>query len=451
MTLGEYAGKAPIRGRIYLPSCSYIEMGEWALPPSNAYRFGNLLRDLRAGRMRELKPFVQGGHFRNFLRKYEESNQLHKRVCRVSERVEEAVRKSGENSGREFLHRAQCNDVYWHGVFGGLYLNHLREAAYTNLLHAEEASDRVLHAGRNDWIEAVKGDIDVDGGTEVLLKTSSLTLLAHAHDGGSLTEISFPKRGTAIGHVLTKRDEGYHANLKKPGGSFDGSTSIHDVIILKDPSVLDALAVDPWQRASFREAFYGNDDPAEKILDESASPMWVTAGRETRVEITRNGPRIILSQTVQLPAEGAGALIEKTLTVDAEEEGFSVRYKLTNQGNETVTGKFASEWNLNFLSGDGPDRRYEWTDGNAPLSSRGATGPMREFRIVDGWRKLIVRAKADREFSLLRYPVETASLSESGAEKIHQGVCLRLLFPAALQPGGCEYYSLFWSVISVAP
>ena len=37
----------------------------------------------------------------------------------------------------DHLYRSQCNDAYWHGVFGGLYLNHLREAAYSNLLRAE--------------------------------------------------------------------------------------------------------------------------------------------------------------------------------------------------------------------------------------------------------------------------------------------------------------------------
>jgi hypothetical protein len=62
-----------------------------------------------------------------------------------------------------------------------------------------------------------------------------------------------------------------------------------------------------------------------------------------------------------------------------------------------------------------------------------------------------VKARADRDFTLLRYPVETASLSEAGAEKIHQGVCLKLLFPIRIPPGDNEYYSLFWSVISVAP
>ncbi len=452
MTLGEYAARAPVRGRIYLPTCSYFEMGEWALPPAAAGRFGNLLRDFRAGRMAEMKPFVQGGFFRNFLRKYEEANQLHKRVWWVSQRVEEAARKGGEEgSGRDFLYRAQCNDVYWHGVFGGLYLNHLREAAYANLLRAEEVSDRVLHAGKAGWTETAKGDLDLDAGTEVLLKTPALTLLAHAHDGGALTEISLPQRGVAIGHVLTRREEGYHRKLRGGSGSYDGSTSIHDVIALKDPSVLSALAVDPWQRASFREAFYREEDTPEGILRETARPLCFTAGREAKVEILRSGSRIVLAQQVGLFVPGTEILLEKILELNAGDEGFHAKYRLINEGKGLFSGWLVSEWNFNFLSGEGPDRRYEGLNGEPALSSSGMTSGLREFRIVDAWRNVEVKARTERSFTLLRYPIETASLSEAGAEKIHQGVCLRLLFPVRLPPGEYEYYSLFWSIISVAP
>ncbi len=451
MTLGEYAAAAPLRGRVYLPTCSYIEMGEWTLPPASAARFGHLLHEMRSGKHGWFKPFAQGGHFRSFLRKYEESNQLHKRMLQVSERVEEARRKGGTSEARDLLYRAQCNDVYWHGVFGGLYLNHLREAAYANLLRAEEAADRVIHGGKTGWTEVVSGDIDADGGTEHLVKTPLLTLLAHGHDGGALTEISLPRRGVALGHVLTRRVEGYHEKLRRAGGAFGGSASIHDVLVLKDPSVLSALSVDPWQRASFREALYGTEDPLEGILAESVMPVCATAGRAARSEVTRRGTRVELAHDVALPWGDGELVLEKVLQAEAGEEGFHVKYRLVNRGRETVAARLASEWNLNFLAGSGPDRRYEGIGGKPEeLSSRGATPGLREFRVMDAWRNVAVNIASDREFTLLRYPVETASLSEAGAEKIHQGVCLRLLFPVLLKPGDYEYYSLVLAVKSVA-
>jgi hypothetical protein len=451
MTFGEYVAVAPSRGTVYLPTCSYTEMGEWALPARNASRFGNLLHELRSGKMSELKPFLQGGHFRNFLRKYDESNQLHKRMLRVSERVAEAqlLRPIRGRAASDFLYRAQSNDVYWHGVFGGLYLNHLRDAAYSNLLRAEAASDAVLHRDQKKWTEVVRGDIDLDGGEELLLKTSGLTLLAHAHDGGAVTEISLPLRAVALGHVLTRREEGYHEKFLRAAGSFDGSTSIHDAMVLKDPSVLSALGADPWQRASFREAFYRDADLPGAILSGEAGPGVFSAGREAAVTLVRGGSRLAVDFAVPLEGEGVDLHLVKSLVLPAGWERFEARFLLENRGGKTASGWLCSEWNLNLLSGNGPDRYYEGMGEARELSSSGVVAGVRGFRLVDAWRKVSAAAVLDRECVVLREPVETASLSEAGAEKIHQGVCLRILFPVRLEPGCREAYSILWSFNSV--
>jgi alpha-amylase len=451
MTFGEYAAVAPPRGTVYLPTCSYAEMGEWTLPPGPAARFGDLLHELRSGKMAEMKPFLQGGYFRNFLRKYEESNQLHKRMLWVSERVAAAQRKAPVRgrAARDFLYRSQSNDVYWHGVFGGLYLNHLREAAYANLLRAEAASDAVLHGEKERWTEAERGDIDRDGGEELLLKTSDLTLFAHAHDGGAVTEISLPRRAVALGHVLTRREEGYHEKFRRAAGSFDGSTSIHDAMVLKDPSVLSALGVDRWQRASFREAFYRDGDLPEAILSSAAAPRGFTAGREASVTVLQRGSRLSAQFAVPLEGEGIALHLVKSLVLRGGGERFEARFRLENRGSVAASGWLCSEWNLNMLSGDGPDRYYEGMGEALSLSSSGVAKGVRGFRVVDAWRNVAAAADLDRECVVLREPIETASLSESGAEKIHQGVCLRILFPVRLEAGNHERYSILWSFNSV--
>ncbi|GAB4235223.1 MAG: DUF1926 domain-containing protein [Deltaproteobacteria bacterium] len=452
MTFGEYVSAAPVRGTVYLPTCSYTEMGEWALPPGNAARFGDLLHELRSGRLAELKPFLQGGYFRNFLRKYAEANQLHKRMLGVSGRVAEAqrVRPARGRAARDFLYRAQSNDVYWHGVFGGLYLNHLREAAWSNLLRAESESDAALHEGDTGWTEAVGGDIDADGGEEMLLKTPGLTLLAHAHDGGALTEISLPPRGVALGHVLTRREEGYHGKFRRAGGSFDGSTSIHDALVLKDPSVLSALGADPWQRASFREAVYGEGVLPEAILSGAAVPRCVSAGCAATATRTReNGGTLIGEIDVPVSADGIGLLLRKSLILRAREERFEARIDVDGRSADEEPGWFCSEWNLNLLSGSGPDRYYEGLGDARELSGSGVARGVRRFRVVDAWRKVAIEATLDRECVVLREPVETASLSEAGAEKIHQGICLRILFPVRRAPGKHERYSIIWAFKSV--
>jgi alpha-amylase len=71
------------------------------------------------------------------------------------------------------LYRGQCNCAYWHGAFGGIYLPHLRNAIYHELITADAAADRA-EGRRGPWVEATTDDYDFDGRTEVRLSSDGL-------------------------------------------------------------------------------------------------------------------------------------------------------------------------------------------------------------------------------------------------------------------------------------
>jgi alpha-amylase len=108
--LGEYARNYPALGRIYLPTSSYIEMTEWALPPRKSYIFGKLLHQLEDERREDILQFMRGGFWRNFLVRYHEINNQHKKMLRVHD----ALYKSGATpeTGLVQLWKAQANDTY---------------------------------------------------------------------------------------------------------------------------------------------------------------------------------------------------------------------------------------------------------------------------------------------------------------------------------------------------
>src|SRR2546425_1216893 len=133
--------------RIYIPGGSYPELAEWALEPNAAKRYQQARNKLGD----DLSPLVAAPLWRNFFAKYPESNGLQKRMLIVSE---ELARRSILDASAEVrqaqqnLWRAQGNDVYWHGVFGGIYFPHLRADAYASLLKAERIlSERRTAAG----------------------------------------------------------------------------------------------------------------------------------------------------------------------------------------------------------------------------------------------------------------------------------------------------------------
>ena len=68
-TIGEVSKNTRSHGRVYIPTASYREMMEWALPNESGVHFENVLQDIRnSGKEGYYAPFIRGGFWRNFWR-----------------------------------------------------------------------------------------------------------------------------------------------------------------------------------------------------------------------------------------------------------------------------------------------------------------------------------------------------------------------------------------------
>src|SRR5579859_2672168 len=183
--LGEYASQHRALGRIYIPTSSYIEMTEWALPPQKSYTFGKMLHTLEETRQETLLQFMRGGFWRNFLVRYHEVNNQHKKMLRVHEQAYAAG--VSEETGLNHLWKAQANDTYWHGLFGGIYMTHVRSAIYHHLIKAENAVSR-LQYGADHWQSYAFTDFDRDTRDELLIESDQQNLYLDPQRGGALFE-----------------------------------------------------------------------------------------------------------------------------------------------------------------------------------------------------------------------------------------------------------------------
>ena len=225
-TLAAALAELPSAGLAYLPTASYREMEGWALPPEAATRLARLERDLGPERLAGPDAaLVRGAHWRNFFVRYPESNRMHKKMQAVSA----LCRRCGDPAtARQAIGRAQCNDAYWHGVFGGLYLPHLREAIWRNLALAEG------ELRRSAPLEVEQLDLDGDGFEEIWIHAAAFSALVSPHRGGAIEEYTLFGAGINYADVLTRRREAYH-ELALEGveqadtGPGDGTPSIHDI------------------------------------------------------------------------------------------------------------------------------------------------------------------------------------------------------------------------------
>jgi 4-alpha-glucanotransferase len=214
----------PSGGLAYVPAVSYREMEKWALPPEAVTRLEALEREM--GEHRLAGPdagLVRGAHWRNFLVRYPESNRMHKKMLALSALQRSRARQPGApdlTAARRAIGRAQCNDAYWHGVFGGLYLPHLRSAIWQNLALAE----RLLRAG--EPLVAEVADVDYDGHDEIWVHSSAVSVVIAPARGGAVEEYTRFSTLTNYANVLTRRHEAYHD--EKPQAHQDPGAPGHE-------------------------------------------------------------------------------------------------------------------------------------------------------------------------------------------------------------------------------
>lgn len=442
--LGEVAAEMEPLGRVYLPCASYEEMMYWALPPSDftAYR---RLREEFADRP-DLLRFVRGGHWRSFLARYDEVNQMHKKMLWVSRKVHRMPEGPEKEQALDQVWAAQCNCGYWHGLFGGIYLFHIRVANYGHLIAAEELADRAV--GPAAWARVERGDLDADGAEEVVLNTDRQVLTFKPSYGGALVEWDWRARRYNLLNTMTRRREGYHQELlvaaeegrlllpgqeERPGG-----------VRVKEADVHARLFHDWYRRAALLDHFLHPETTPEGFYQARYGEQGDFVNRPYRAEMEEDAGRAVL----RLSREGrvwvgdrpVPLRVEKRVEARAGSDELSIRYRLTNLGEAPIPVRFGVEWNWGIVGG-GSERGWlrVVAAGSAHLHRLADFGERREVSGLAVGSSLPdlageVALTVDRPAVLWHFPLEVVSNSEAGYERVYQGTCTILWWDLSLSP-----------------
>lgn len=456
-TPGRYQATYAPNRLVYVAQGSYTEMEEWS-----------------------------GGNFRNFLTRYPEANRLHKRAMALSRRAREHVadvrrRQASDadvaraRTARDHVLRAQCNDTYWHGVFGGLYLPHLRQAAYTNLIRAEALLPPAPPAQLID--------VDLDGAPDVRLRSPLLMALVAPARGGSVWALDHLPTGAALLDSLRRRREPEHAHLEQasgvaPAATAAGATTIHGQYRLKEPGLERLVVTDPLPRDSLIDHFLATGFRWEDLRDlrtmecgdfatasYSLVPLQCDSARARLFRMGRVANyRVSLAKEIALEPDIGALRAWYCISVLNRMSG------MEGLGPSLDEVRFAPELTINLLGGHAPEY-YVLIDGVRPragaLGEGGTHLGATSMTLVDTIRALNVRVCWDAGVSrfegdpqmrsatplstalgatrplpglpvtpvLHRHGVHTVSLSEDGFEKVFQGTAVWPTWPLSLRPG----------------
>ena len=385
----------------YLPTVSYHEMGEWSTLP-------NISRDyLDLVNIHEEKEYlIRGGIWKNFFIKYNESNWIHKRSLELSKKPNQSLEYE------DALHKTQCNDVLWHGVFGGVYLPNLRDNAYTYIIECENLS--LGEKGFESY------DIDLDSRLEYKHYTKDLIAITDIY-GAQIVELDLREERFNYQNTLTRYYETYHDKIKKVEefdlkessieNENDEIESIHssilytkeDVQMYRDwynkKSAIDhicdkSLSLEEFQKCEFKE--YGdftNQNFDVKNVDKNSITFYRDGG--------------VYKQSKKATS------ISKTFSYDKN----AIKMEIVLDSDEISTLNYLTEWNLHFMN-------YEMLNINGHIFKNDALElENSRLTIIDPLLNKTVTFLFDQCMEIYIYKVKSVSQSEEGVDYTTQGLC----------------------------
>jgi 4-alpha-glucanotransferase len=432
-------------GRVYVPTGSYAEMGEWALPPDESIAFSAALHDA-VNHHRPEARWLRGAMWRNFQVKYREINDLHKQMLRTSDLVDAMVPGPARDAAVDHLYAGQSNDCYWHGLFGGIYLPDLRVAALRGLILAE---DLALGGPGATVDSGLLVDLELDGTDEALLVGDGQVVGVKIDEGGGIGRWDLRAAGFPLAAVMRRRPEAYHEKLRAHERSQAPSTvaaaapepgpideaghpaSIHEIVTTKQAGLSDLLHYDRYERRSGLvrilplEATPRDvaDGTAEDLVDTLTVPWMLAALGEDRVVLRLEAAPLELRKDISI----GGGRLDPTLSVEVT---------ATNISSLAFEGLLGIEFAMMLLGGGHNPAAFHNVDGRRIAHDESLTaGAVERLLAGNDQVGVAIETLPDQPLDAWISPIESVSNSESGFELVYQGSCVLLHRQVELPPG----------------
>ena len=439
-TLAESVHEVAPLGKCYVPDSSYREMTEWALPAAKQQTYQNIFHGIKNdGQFAELQNFVRGGFWRNFLAKYPESNEMYCRVWEISNRLKELEQSVvGEShpellvEARQHLYRGECNCPYWHGAFGGLYLPHLRNAIYSNLIAADTALEK-LERHADQWLDVSVDDFNLDARKEIRLSNHRLAAYLAPARGGHLYEFDVRSIRHNLLATLERRPEPYHQKiLDHAAGKHDDQASISSVqdgIQLKQPDLDKQIAYDKTPRKALVDHFLAEGINADQFRNGHGQiGDFVEGVFQTKLRTSPERIEVVMSREGYI-GEQRIAMTKTVALNQATPSELEISYDLS-QLTPYQNYRFAVECNFAGLPA-GADDRYFYNGSGERMGHLGSLlelPPSTRIGLVDEWLGIDVALDLTTSAEIWTFPIQTVSQSEAGFELVHQNTAVVPVF-----------------------
>ena len=444
ITLSEYMEKFSAKSLIYLPTASYDKMEKWALPTRERKAFTKIREKVRWDPEKQDEYlFLRGGFWRYYLVKYPESNNMHKKMLHVRDKLilvesklDKVVGQESRNKANNLIkdawteiYKSQCNDCYWHGLFGGVYLQFLRFSVYTHLINSEiiiDSLNKKFLSLENKYISVIPLDFNKDSRMDILIESDLLNIYINPRDGGTIFELDYKPKSYNLLNTLTRWPEAYHDN---------------------EDIDKDKIIVDRFKRNMLRVRFYHNNESFKAIeADQYREYGSFVDGEFSIIKNEKNGKSAVIELeqkgNVIDPSsnESYPCSIVKVIKVEENQINIVLKIKFEKipEKEDLVQNIIANLYlgiDLPFFFNGDPDK-FQWESNQLVFLNDSKNDLIKSFQYTGSHFKaqdstyninleysLQSETKADTELiEILKFPIVAYAFTDEGYKTIYQGI-----------------------------
>ncbi|MFH1380907.1 MAG: alpha-amylase/4-alpha-glucanotransferase domain-containing protein [Candidatus Omnitrophota bacterium] len=408
-TFQEALDRSHPRQAVDIPHSSYSEMAEWS-----------------------------GGNFNNFFKKYPESELMKNRMLYISDKLNDRVNSIGtENvdissrntmitSARNELYKSQSNCAYWHGMFGGVYLTHLRQGIYKHLIRAENTLEE-----NNTQVVIEKVGLSKN---IISMQNKSLNIFVDQDSAGSVLEIDYKPLSCNLVNTMSRQYEPYHEKISKKKyaaakklktfSDFDDSVDLYEVLGVKERNLRRFLNYDHYKKAAFvchAMGLKASLDDFVKSKHAEFSEKSLLGGYRSEIKTADKVKYIFLEKNGEVKIENKPYLmrISKSLFLK-EEDVISTVVEIENLSDEAVNFIFGIEFN--------------WSLESSLFPRAVKKNNIKRIKFCDKFSKLKIEHTFNAPMGLWLFPVYTLNESERGLGKNFQETSIMFHKKLKLKP-----------------
>jgi len=396
--------------KVSIPQTSYCEMMDWAQ-----------------------------GNFKNFFKIYPEANIMRNRMLTVSEDIEKIDARHLADENQKSMHKEACIELYkaqsgcayWHGIFGGLYINHLRQGVYKHLINAQKKLETL---SKYKGIYLRMHDFDNDDKEEVILGNRFFDLYIKPDNAGSIFGFDNKVKSYNMVNTITRKRESYHSKLfgKKRTSLNDVKSDIennkyidiHDVLGINGRNLKKYLIYDDAKKDSILEYIIKEEPDFRNARFNERGNFIKLQRAPSRVDkiIDRDYASLMLEKEEVLYFDGIKQriYISKELTVLNAPEIY-VEYAIRNLSGDKFSATFAIEYNWSFMNRQFLKRRH--------------FKAVNSFTFDDEWSGIKLKYYFNDPVSIWTMPVYTVNETEMGLGKTYQYISFLILNRVSLEKG----------------